>query len=63
MTVSEWGCLAAQDAQDVEAAKTKVLPPFQSVLELTTAAAPPQRGGEAGSAATAAPSAGEHVVH
>ena len=34
----------SQDALDVEAAKLAVLPPFQSVMELTSAAAPPQRG-------------------
>lgn len=35
-----------QEARDLEAAKNAVLPPLQSVVELTSAAAPPQRGAE-----------------
>ena len=35
-----------QDALDVEAAKKAILPPLQSVLELTSAAAPPRRNEE-----------------
>ena len=35
-----------QAARDLEASKSAVLPPLQSVVELTTAAAPPQRGQE-----------------
>lgn len=44
-----------QDAQDVQAARRKSLPPLQSVMDLTTAFQPPQRG-EAPVSAEAAPS-------
>ena len=47
-----------QDALDVEAAKSAVLPPFQSIMELTSAAAPPQRGAQPGTAISAASTAG-----
>ena len=47
-----------QDALDVEAAKAAVLPPFQSVMELTSAAAPPQRGVQPETATSAASTAG-----
>ena len=53
--------LASQEAQDRERARGAVLPPLQSVVELTTAFRPPERGApapaaDAVGAATAAPS-------
>jgi len=47
-----------QEAIDMEAAKSAVLPPLQSVVELTSAAAPPQRGAQPVTATAASTSAG-----
>ena len=43
-----------QSAQDAERARHAVLPPLQSVLELTDAVRPPQRGEEPQMASTSA---------
>lgn len=48
--------LGVQDAMDVAAARSRELPPLQSVAELTSAFEPPTRGA-APAAASAAPSA------
>lgn len=45
--------LISQEAQDVAHAQTKSLPPLQSVMELTTAFRPPDRGAGAPEAQTA----------
>lgn len=47
-----------QDALDVAASKKAILPPFQSVLELTSAAAPPKRNEELVTASLQPSSAG-----
>ena len=54
--------LGAQDAMDVAAARSRELPPLQSVAELTSAFEPPTRGA-APAAASAAPSAAGGVPY
>ena len=46
----------------MEAAKLAVLPPLQSVVELTSAAAPPQRGAQPVTVGAASSSAGESIL-
>lgn len=57
-----WVVRLLQDAQDVAAARQMSLPPLQSVVELTTAYQPPQRGEEPVSAQSAPSSAGANVI-
>ena len=50
--------ITMQDTLDLQASKDAVLPPFQSVLELTSAAAPPRRNEEPVTSAASVSSAG-----
>jgi hypothetical protein len=56
-------CCVWQDAQDIARARQADLPPLQSVLELTTAFKPPQRGEEPVSAQAAPSIAGVPRKH
>ena len=53
-----YACMPSQDAQDIKAARRAQLPPLQSVTELTSASAPPQRGEAPVTAQAATSSAG-----
>lgn len=55
------GLHALQDAQDIKAARGAQLPPLQSVAQLTSASAPPQRGEVPVTAQAALSSAGAYM--
>ncbi|KAK9867047.1 hypothetical protein WJX84_003121 [Apatococcus fuscideae] len=59
--LSQFLDMPSQEAQDLERARAGTLPPMQSVLELTSAAAPPQRGMEPAMADTAPSTSGRKM--